>query len=1698
MVLESNTLDFLFLNDGEKGVPGEKGDDGKTLYTWIKYSQYSDGTNMTDDPDGAIYIGLAYNKESIIESTNPSDYSWSKIKGSDAYTIVLTNENISFATDKDRNPLSNQSHTCEVVVLKGTEVRTDFTIGTIESVAGISTSVSNRIITLSTNTSTAIASDSGKISIPITIDGTEFSKVITFSVSKQGIKGENGIDSKSLDLYSSSYTVAFDADDNLKDSTNIILTANQQNYSDSIVWSTNPSVTLGTVDNNTNQRTLSPSLFRNNNKIQITITSGDLSDFVTIVKVRDGDKGENGKDAYTIILSNESHTFVGDTNAALNSTTKCEVIAFKGTTQVPSTIGNITGLPTGMTAPISNNGTESAYFSPTVTTSMTSKSGTLTIPITVDGVLFTKYFSYALALKGDAGTNGISVSSVEVYYYLSTSSTELIGGSWSTERPTWVDGKYIWSKQKTTLSNGSSSETDPVCITGGTGATGDTGRGVESITTEYYLSTSKTEQIGGEWSENQPEWSSGHYVWTRSKIVYSNPTSVEYTSPVCDTTWEAMQAQIDTVTKTISDVEVKVDKNTKSITEKVWQSDITNSINNYDGSTAQAIRDRVSKTETDISGITSTVSDIQISVSKKADGSTVTELQKTVTENKQDADSFKQTVEETYATKDSLNDYATTSQVSSAIEQKANIILGTVTDSEGNTTTYQGTLAGLASQVKDNENRMTQIEQTSEEISLKAGTAQKLAIESKTLSVNLSVETMTVATDTEGNNGSYSNCKTSIRVMYGIEDVTSDVSITCAPSDGIEYSINLQDKTCSITNMTYDNGYVDISASYIVTIDGVEKTLIDTSRFSVSKSKQGNVGAAGESVSVVSNVVLYQRSPNGTEIPTGEWNEEIQERDTGIYVSNHIDSNGVLVYSDGATLNGDGVLVVNDTNKQSNTYITTDGILISQDTTQDLKYLWTKTITTYSDGNECISYTVSSDGDTGNGISSSEVTYQVSSDGTNPPTGEWTSEIPAVGEGEYLWTKTVTSYTNGTTSTSYSVGGRGEQGVSVVSVTPEYYLSTSETEVIGGSWTETPPVKTSTTYIWKREHTVFDDNTEAYSSAVLDASLNKLFEVTAELTVSQEEITAEIKDAKGSSTTLKARLEGIDASVVDAEANAKSFATQEADRIQSTVTQEYKGYVDGIKYGVRNLLRDSANLTKWKAETGIIVSKENEWFKITDSSHTSSYYGIYSQVSDYEQNTDYTVSVDVKYGNCKAGLYIGYGSFGSLRRSISEEGSQRFEYTFNTGSNTKAIRVYLAIHPTAANCYGYFRLPKLEKGNRATDWTPAPEDIESTVSTVESNISQRADSIEMTVSKKVDTSFSKIRYVRDWLNGNSIDNTNYWLNCEISGGNVNYASGITPKGYNGLDSLATVEVTNPSYYTDNSFIDSEERDLTRYTSISSNDWCCLQLDLGDIKSVDYIRIWHYYADEREYNHKLQISQDGSNWQTLYDSEVQGRYTESNSGKTYILNEAYITEAFSQIRQDINGINLTVSNMSEENADDAWESAVASLEGRVGDTENAISNETKERSDAIESLNKQYSNIEIQLNNIKSTVQTINDDYAKKSEVTQTDEQWKVHLAKVGLYSGNDVEHQETNFTISEQGAILDNGKGQEIRMVANDDANGLFGYYNGNVIFKVTQDLTMTERILVNNGADFTTIKYVPRTYNGVGCLMHVKSGGTS
>lgn len=139
-----------------------------------------------------------------------------------------------------------------------------------------------------------------------------------------------------------------------------------------------------------------------------------------------------------------------------------------------------------------------------------------------------------------------TVKQVDVEYYLSTSSSSATGGSWSTTAPAWVDGKYMWSRQKVTYVDDTTETRNETCIagakgeTGSTGGTGATGTGVESITEEYYLSTSKSSQTGGSWVTTPPTWSTGKYIWTRSKIVYKNPSSTVYTTPVCSSEWEAV------------------------------------------------------------------------------------------------------------------------------------------------------------------------------------------------------------------------------------------------------------------------------------------------------------------------------------------------------------------------------------------------------------------------------------------------------------------------------------------------------------------------------------------------------------------------------------------------------------------------------------------------------------------------------------------------------------------------------------------------------------------------------------------------------------------------------------------------------------------------------------------------------------------------------------------------------------------------------------------------------------------------------------------------------------------------------------------------------------------------------------------------------------------------------------------------------
>lgn len=176
----------------------------------------------------------------------------------------------------------------------------------------------------------------------------------------------------------------------------------------------------------------------------------------------------------------------------------------------------------------------------------------------------------------------------------------------------------------------------------------------------------------------------------------------------------------------------------------------------------------------------------------------------------------------------------------------------------------------------------------------------------------------------------------------------------------------------------------------------------------------------------------------------------------------------------------------------------------------DGKYMWQRTKTIKADGTveysdpTNITGAKGEKGKDGTGkdgtsvtIKSKAITYVGSTSGTTVPSSGWTTSIPSVAAGSYLWTRTVVTYSDGTSTTAYSValqgktgakGATGATGNGVSSINPQYYLSTSATSCTGGSWATTMPTWTSGTYIWTRSHVVYTNGTTADTTPVLDTS----------------------------------------------------------------------------------------------------------------------------------------------------------------------------------------------------------------------------------------------------------------------------------------------------------------------------------------------------------------------------------------------------------------------------------------------------------------------------------------------------------------------------------------------------------------------------------------------------------------------------------
>lgn len=503
---------------GDQGVPGAKGADGKTTYTWIKYSDNSTGSGMYDTPKSTTqYIGIAVNKTTATESNTPSDYTWSKFKGDDG---------------ADGKGIKSTAVTYQVST-SGTTPPTGTWNSSIPSVAANQYLWTRTVITYTDNT-TSTSYSVGKMGAngakgdkgdtgPAGADGDGIVSVSnTYQIGSSGTTAPTGswsatvpspqkgkyLWTKTVTTYKKSdpttvYSVSYYGTDGT--AAKYVRVAGDQVFIYTNNFSGNPtptSITLtatltGTSGYQWSYKQVGQTSFTNisgatsqtyalahNNStvwgsaksVTIRCTSGGVYDEMTIAKVssgtngtngkdgtngtngKDGAAGKNGADAYTIILGNESHAFQGTTSAAIAASTKCEVIAYKGATRVAATIGTITGAPSGMSTSISSNGTTSASFTVSVTSSLTTGQGVLTVPITVDGKSFTKNFSFSVAFKGNTGATGATGPKGDAaVFYTIEPSANVVKKSWDNKlTPTSV----TCTKYKQTGSNARATTTE--------------------------------------------------------------------------------------------------------------------------------------------------------------------------------------------------------------------------------------------------------------------------------------------------------------------------------------------------------------------------------------------------------------------------------------------------------------------------------------------------------------------------------------------------------------------------------------------------------------------------------------------------------------------------------------------------------------------------------------------------------------------------------------------------------------------------------------------------------------------------------------------------------------------------------------------------------------------------------------------------------------------------------------------------------------------------------------------------------------------------------------------------------------------------------------------------------------------------------------------------------------------------------------
>lgn len=504
---------------------------------------------------------------------------------------------------------------------------------------------------------------------------------------------------------------------------------------------------------------------------------------------------------------------------------------------------------------------------------------------------------------------------------------------------------------------------------------GEDGQSFVSAEEQFYYSTSQTELVGGEWFVGNVVYQSDKFLWKRWKCTYANPSEIKYTKAIFDNTWNEIDAKIGVIHTQVSEANNQskeaVDKATQAQTTASKANELANAANTQSSEAKQLAQDAntsTGKAQEQIDAIKGDITD-----SKQ-------QIQDAVDKANANAKEIN-TVKETYATKVELTNESKSihADVTTEIEKKVGELSTTVSEtyaSKSDLTTLEGSVN-------------TQFKQTADTISTHASSIEKL--QSDTTQAQLDItEATKKASDAQ------TQASTALSNAQSAQTLADQAK---KKADSAQLNLDSANKELADAkaNLETVTGRVDASEKEI----SDAKTRLSKAESDVTQAQKDATTAQSNAQTAINNAKTAQSTAD-----TAKANAEQAQKDLNAL------TNRVTQTETAIKQNADKITL------QAKSVTEIKGIASSANSNASSALNKANNLTDRANSGEF----------DGRGVKSTTVEYQASTSGTTVPTGTWSSTIPTVAQGSYLWTKTTTNYTSGTPTVGYSVARMGVNG----------------------------------------------------------------------------------------------------------------------------------------------------------------------------------------------------------------------------------------------------------------------------------------------------------------------------------------------------------------------------------------------------------------------------------------------------------------------------------------------------------------------------------------------------------------------------------------------------------------------------------------------------------------------------------------------